>query len=104
MTTFWTKIFFLLKYQCCVIYQLMLLILVEYVYDAPILLLTAKEVCKKTLSTASSPTAVGYLHYSLFFSKNSKLTAFKQLSFLDEKKRLSFSSVVVSVRVTRRRI
>jgi hypothetical protein len=67
----------------------------------PYFSLTAKKVCKETLSTASSPTAVGCLHYSSFFSKNSKLTAFRQLSFLNEKKELPFSSAEVSTRVTR---
>jgi len=75
----------------------MLLIQVEYVYDAPILLLTAKEVCKKTLSAASSPMAIGCLHFNSFFSKNPKLTAFKQLDFLYDKKELPFSSVDASM-------
>jgi hypothetical protein len=62
--------------------------------------LTAKKVSKEALSTASSPTAVGYLHYTSFSSKNSKLTTFKQLSFLNEKKKPPFSSADVSMRIT----
>jgi hypothetical protein len=64
-------------------------------------LLTAKEVCKKTLSTASSPMAIGFLSPRINYPKNSKLTAFRQLSFLNGKFLLSESSVDVSMGVTR---
>jgi hypothetical protein len=85
--------------------------LVYYLYDAPILLLTVKEVCKKTLSTASSPMAIGCLPPRINYPKNSKLTpralvatlgrAFKQLSFFNGEFLLSVSSVDVSMGVTR---
>ena len=58
----------------------------------PYFSLTAKKVCKETLSAASSPTAVGCPHSTFFFSKNTKLALLRQLYFLHVTKELPFSS------------
>jgi len=63
--------------------------------------LTAKKVCKETLSAASSPMAIGCLSPRRNYPKNSKLALLKQLSFLNGEYRLSESSADASMGVKR---
>jgi len=62
----------------------------------PYFLRPRMKVSKEALSTASSPVATEYLHYSSFISKNAKLAPLKQSHFLHEKKEPPFCSVEVS--------
>ena len=71
----------------------------KYFYDALLLSWTAKEVSKEALSTAAVSTSIEYFHYTLFFPKNPKLTSFKQLDFLNVKKKAPFNPVEVSKQV-----
>lgn len=67
----------------------------------PYFLWPQRKYAKKLSKLASSPTAVGYLHSSCFSSKNTKLTAFRQLCFLHEQKQLPFSFAEVSKEIMR---